>query len=288
MRCRFIFFFSSRRRHTRSTRDWSSDVCSSDLVGRHLPDGNIEILGRDDFQVKVQGYRIELGEIEAALREHPAVEHAVVVAPRSGRGVSRLHGFVTGRDASTADTLMELTMTTTPGPSALLARTRDKALVVAVMPKALRGSFARKLQAQAHPRVGRLRAQQLARQPWRQDRAGRAGPGPLDRTGEPGQVRRGRPQPAGSHLGIDVPAAGDRRAADAVPAGACDRRCSEAARGHLVEDVRERIGRCWQQVVQLSRVRKGVAYVSWASTRLLSIPCSGPAPDTAWGMAPRR
>src|SRR5207247_2894399 len=27
------FFFSSRRRHTRSTRDWSSDVCSSDLFG---------------------------------------------------------------------------------------------------------------------------------------------------------------------------------------------------------------------------------------------------------------
>src|SRR5438105_5728309 len=27
----FVFFFSSRRRHTRSTRDWSSDVCSSDL-----------------------------------------------------------------------------------------------------------------------------------------------------------------------------------------------------------------------------------------------------------------
>src|SRR3989440_6635933 len=27
----FIFFFSSRRRHTRSDRDWSSDVCSSDL-----------------------------------------------------------------------------------------------------------------------------------------------------------------------------------------------------------------------------------------------------------------
>src|SRR6266536_3617979 len=28
----FCFFFSSRRRHTRSTRDWSSDVCSSDLI----------------------------------------------------------------------------------------------------------------------------------------------------------------------------------------------------------------------------------------------------------------
>src|SRR2546421_8831995 len=34
----FFFFFSSRRRHTRSDRDWSSDVCSSDLLqgdGRH-------------------------------------------------------------------------------------------------------------------------------------------------------------------------------------------------------------------------------------------------------------
>src|SRR5207249_5508422 len=32
--CSFFFFFSSRRRHTRSKRDWSSDVCSSDLVNR--------------------------------------------------------------------------------------------------------------------------------------------------------------------------------------------------------------------------------------------------------------
>src|SRR6478672_11129638 len=31
----FFFFFSSRRRHTRSDRDWSSDVCSSDLQGGH-------------------------------------------------------------------------------------------------------------------------------------------------------------------------------------------------------------------------------------------------------------
>src|SRR6478752_9560605 len=29
-----FFFFSSRRRHTRCSRDWSSDVCSSDLLGR--------------------------------------------------------------------------------------------------------------------------------------------------------------------------------------------------------------------------------------------------------------
>src|SRR5690606_40186291 len=37
-----FFFFSSRRRHTRFSRDWSSDVCSSDLLlanWRHLPVG---------------------------------------------------------------------------------------------------------------------------------------------------------------------------------------------------------------------------------------------------------
>src|SRR5690606_40286799 len=32
----FFFFFSSRRRHTRFSRDWSSDVCSSDLVEASL------------------------------------------------------------------------------------------------------------------------------------------------------------------------------------------------------------------------------------------------------------
>src|SRR5215210_8976231 len=36
----FVFFFSSRRRHTRYIGDWSSDVCSSDLDG--LPPGVIE------------------------------------------------------------------------------------------------------------------------------------------------------------------------------------------------------------------------------------------------------
>src|SRR5207249_9066748 len=33
----FFFFFSSRRRHTRSKRDWSSDVCSSDLLTAFWP-----------------------------------------------------------------------------------------------------------------------------------------------------------------------------------------------------------------------------------------------------------
>src|SRR5207249_8045822 len=37
----FLFFFSSRRRHTRSKRDWSSDVCSSDLIRSSVPSSRV-------------------------------------------------------------------------------------------------------------------------------------------------------------------------------------------------------------------------------------------------------
>src|SRR6266704_3910642 len=40
----FFFFFSSRRRHTRSKRDWSSDVCSSDLIAARLRRGEVPVL----------------------------------------------------------------------------------------------------------------------------------------------------------------------------------------------------------------------------------------------------
>jgi amino acid adenylation domain-containing protein len=56
---------------------------SGDL-GRYLPDGTIEFLGREDFQIKLQGHRIELGEIETALGQHPAVRSAVVAAKGEG------------------------------------------------------------------------------------------------------------------------------------------------------------------------------------------------------------
>jgi non-ribosomal peptide synthetase component F len=52
---------------------------TGDLV-RQRSNGTIDYLGRLDHQVKVRGFRIELGEIEAALRSHPGVREAVVVA----------------------------------------------------------------------------------------------------------------------------------------------------------------------------------------------------------------
>ncbi|MEM9004050.1 MAG: amino acid adenylation domain-containing protein [Cyanobacteria bacterium P01_F01_bin.86] len=57
-------------------------------LGRCLPDGTIEFLGREDFQVKINGHRIELGEIEAILSSYPAIETALVLAkdkPKRGK-----------------------------------------------------------------------------------------------------------------------------------------------------------------------------------------------------------
>lgn len=47
-------------------------------LGRWLPDGQVEFLGRADFQVKVNGFRIELGEIEGAIQALPGVKAALV------------------------------------------------------------------------------------------------------------------------------------------------------------------------------------------------------------------
>jgi amino acid adenylation domain-containing protein len=48
-------------------------------LARYLSDGNIELLGRTDHQIKFRGFRIELGEIESVLAQHPDVRDAVVL-----------------------------------------------------------------------------------------------------------------------------------------------------------------------------------------------------------------
>src|SRR6185295_5739185 len=63
-------------------------------LGRYLPDGTIEFLGREDFQVKVGGFRIELGEIEAVLSRHPGIREALVLAPAEERGGRRLVAYL--------------------------------------------------------------------------------------------------------------------------------------------------------------------------------------------------
>ncbi len=72
-------------------------------LARLAGDGNLELLGREDLQVKVRGHRIELGEIEAALEQHPAVSAAVVAAVGEDRAHRRLVAYVvTSHDARAA------------------------------------------------------------------------------------------------------------------------------------------------------------------------------------------
>jgi amino acid adenylation domain-containing protein/thioester reductase-like protein len=73
---------------------------------RYRPDGHLEFLGRSDDQVKLRGFRIELGEIETLLKQHPAVQDAVV-ALRDTETRPRLVGYVVPdltADAHTAAT----------------------------------------------------------------------------------------------------------------------------------------------------------------------------------------
>ncbi|RKG54215.1 hypothetical protein D7V80_41155, partial [Corallococcus sp. CA054B] len=72
---------------------------------RWLPDGELEYLGRIDFQVKLRGFRIELGEIEAALQAHPDVSTAVVLVHAFSESDKRLVAYVVGSASIDTDAL---------------------------------------------------------------------------------------------------------------------------------------------------------------------------------------
>ncbi|MRV71988.1 amino acid adenylation domain-containing protein [Duganella sp. FT92W] len=63
-------------------------------LGRFLPEGDIEFLGRADFQVKIHGFRVELGEIESALNQIPGVKASLAALHKDGQQRPHLVAYV--------------------------------------------------------------------------------------------------------------------------------------------------------------------------------------------------
>jgi D-alanine--poly(phosphoribitol) ligase subunit 1 len=76
-------------------------------LAKWLPDGNVEFLGRSDFQVKIHGLRIELGEIEAVLTRHPSILDNVVIVKQYAKNITMIAAYIVFKSGMTA-TVKEL------------------------------------------------------------------------------------------------------------------------------------------------------------------------------------
>jgi amino acid adenylation domain-containing protein len=70
-------------------------------LGRFLPDGSIEFIGRVDYQIKIRGVRVEPAEVERVIRQHPTVLEAVLVAHEDKPEHVRLVAYIVPDPAST-------------------------------------------------------------------------------------------------------------------------------------------------------------------------------------------
>ena len=73
-------------------------------LGRHLPGGSIEFVGRVDDQVKIRGFRVELGEIAKAIRQHPKISDAFVLALDADSDHSRIIAYAVPSQRSAIST----------------------------------------------------------------------------------------------------------------------------------------------------------------------------------------
>jgi hypothetical protein len=111
-------YYDQPRLTARSFRPdpWSDDpgarMYRTGDLGRWREGGGLELIGRNDHQVKVRGYRIECGEIEAVLRAHPGVRQVTVITANRA-GEPELVAYIVPRRNSSlaqpgADVLEEL------------------------------------------------------------------------------------------------------------------------------------------------------------------------------------
>uniref|UniRef100_A0AC34FXT9 AMP-dependent synthetase/ligase domain-containing protein n=1 Tax=Panagrolaimus sp. ES5 TaxID=591445 RepID=A0AC34FXT9_9BILA len=66
--------------HTENEKDIFDRIYKTGDLVKWLPNGELEFLGRNDFQIKINGIRIEPGEIEATLLKHASIKNAIVAS----------------------------------------------------------------------------------------------------------------------------------------------------------------------------------------------------------------
>src|SRR6266550_4796235 len=97
-----LFFFSSRRRHTRCSRDWSSDVCSSDL-------------GDVDFSALAERFALSGGDIKNAVIKAAAAA-AADAGPEVGRRIHQRHFERAVEEVMAAKTVMQQSLFESKAP----------------------------------------------------------------------------------------------------------------------------------------------------------------------------
>lgn len=124
-------------------------------LGRFLPDGSIEFLGRKDSQVKVSGHRIELGEIESVLMQDDAVNAAVAAVQTTSTGRTQLVAFIvlkSGWQASDVDLIALDDLLAAKLPEYMLPRAIQ---VIERLPLSPNGKLDRKLLPQIDSSIPR-------------------------------------------------------------------------------------------------------------------------------------
>jgi amino acid adenylation domain-containing protein len=73
-------------------------------IGRLNPQGDLQMLGREDNQVQIRGMRLELGEIESCLCLHPAISNCIVIAKEDHLGEKQLIAYLIAQNQPSTST----------------------------------------------------------------------------------------------------------------------------------------------------------------------------------------
>lgn len=126
-------------------------------IGRWLPDGMLDFLGRIDDQVKIRGYRVEPAEVEAALVQHPSISEAVVTVTGQTRETLALVGYYVAATDLAPDTVRDFISRRVPDylvpqlltPIAAVPLTANGKIDRTALPAPMTGKAARRRQQAA-------------------------------------------------------------------------------------------------------------------------------------------